>query len=149
MIKIDLGCGRRKPEGYLGFDCQALPGVDVVGNANERLPFEDNYADVVRAYDFLEHVNNDKRIHIMEEIWRILKPGGVLASFTPSTDGRGAFCDPTHYAYWNILSFRYFYDDQHRELYGIKCKFDVIDLYTTAKDPNEVCHVVANLRAVK
>lgn len=149
MIKIDLGCGSRKREGAIGFDCQALEGVDVVGDANEVLPFPDNYTDHIYAYDFLEHVNNDKRIHIMSEIWRILKHGGILESFTPSTDGRGAFMDPTHYSFWNQWSFLYYCDDAYRRLYDIKPKFDIIQLYTTPKTQMEICHVVAVLKAVK
>lgn len=149
-MKIDLGCGRRKrgPD-WVGFDCQALPGVDVVGDANEKLPFDDNCADEVAAFDFLEHVHNDKRIHIMTEIWRILKPGGVFISMTPSTDGRGAFQDPTHYAFWNINSFLYYTDDAHRALYGIVPKFETLFIRTTPMNSLQVCYVEAVLKAVK
>jgi glycosyltransferase involved in cell wall biosynthesis len=149
-MKIDLGCGSRKrgPD-WVGFDCQKLPGVDVVGDANERIPFEDNVADEVAAFDFLEHVHNDKRIHIMHEIWRILKPGGILTSFTPSTEGRGAFQDPTHYAFWNENSFLYYTDDAHRKLYSIVPKFDVVSIKTTPMNHLQVCYVEAVLRAVK
>lgn len=148
-MKIDLGCGRRKRSGYFGIDCQDLPGVNLVCDCNERIPLEDNFADEIVAHDFLEHVNNDRRIHIMSEIWRILKPGGTLESFTPSTDGRGAFQDPTHYSFWNENSFWYFCDDAHRELYGISAKFDAIHISTTPMNSNKICHVVATLKAVK
>lgn len=149
-ILLDLGCGRRKREGCIGFDCQALEGVDVVGDANEKLPFPDNYADHIYAYDFLEHINNDKRIHIMTEIWRVLKPNGILESFTPSTDGRGAYQDPTHFSFWNENSFHYYTIDIYRELYNIVPKFEVIQLYTTpCQPPQYICHVVAVLKALK
>ena len=148
-MRIDLGCGRRKREGFVGVDCQALDGVDVIADCNERLPFDDNVADEVCAFDFLEHLRNDRRIHIMNEIWRILKPGGLFHSATPSTDGRGAFQDPTHYSFWNENSFVYYTDDRARALYGIEAKFDVINLRTTAFDGSGVCHVIADLRAVK
>lgn len=148
-MNIDLGCGRRKKPGCIGFDCQALEGVDVVGDANLILPFEDNVADIVYAYDFLEHIQNDKRIHIMSEIWRILKPDGILDSSTPSTDGRGAFQDPTHYAFWNINSFMYYTKDDYRALYGIIPKFEPIVLYTTEMNEIGVCSVIAKLKAIK
>ncbi len=38
----------------------------------------------------------------MNEIWRICKPGATLDILVPSTDGRGAFQDPTHVSFWNI-----------------------------------------------
>lgn len=148
-MKIDLGCGRRKKPGFFGIDCQALEGVDLVCDCNDIIPLEDNVADEVNASDFLEHINNDKRIHIMSEIWRILKPGGIFISSTPSTDGRGAFQDPTHYAFWNQNSFYYYTDDSFRELYGIVPKFEVIELYTTPLNGQLICWVNAKLRAVK
>ena len=37
----------------------------------------------------------------MREIHRCLAPQGWLLSQTPSTDGRGAFQDPTHVPFWN------------------------------------------------
>lgn len=148
-MKIDLGCGRIKKEGFFGIDVQALEGVDLVADCNNPIPLEDNCADEIHAKDFLEHINNDKRIHIMTEIWRLLKPNGYLYSITPSTDGRGAFQDPTHFSFWNVNSFLYYTDDAHRRLYDIKCKFDVVELYTTPKNSLGVCYVVATLKAIK
>jgi len=148
-MKIDLGCGRRKADGYYGIDCQMLSGVDLVCDCNRVIPLPDNVACEVRAFDFLEHVRNDKRIHIMGEIWRILKPGGLFQSMTPSTDGRGAFQDPTHFSFWNQNSFWYFTDDAHRALYDIKPKFSIEHLYTTPIDSLGICYVMAGLRCVK
>jgi len=146
-MKIDLGCGRNKPVGYFGVDCQDFPGVDLVCDANEILPLQDNIADEVRAFDFLEHVRNDCRIHIMNEIWRILKPGGILISKTPSTDGRGAFQDPTHYSFWNEQSFLYYTNDTYRALYkSIVAKFEIISISTKESD---VIKVLATLKAIK
>lgn len=148
-MKIDLGCGRRKKEGFFGIDCQKLDGVDLVCDCNEIIPLPDNIATEVNASDFLEHINNDKRIHIISEIWRILKPDGLFYSFTPSTDGRGAFQDPTHYSFWNENSFWYFVYDNCRRLYDIKPKFEIISLSTTPLDKDNVCHVRAILKAIK
>lgn len=148
-MNIDLGCGRRKKIGYFGIDCQELDGVDLVCNCNNPIPLDDNIADEVNASDFLEHIDNHKRIHIISEIWRILKPGGLFVSFTPSTDGRGAFQDPTHYSFWNENSFRYYTCDLHRALYSIVPKFEVMNLHTTEKNFEDVCHVFAMLKAVK
>lgn len=148
-LKIDLGCGRRKKSGFFGIDCQELDGVDLVCDCNNIIPIEENVADEINAVDFLEHINNDKRIHIMSEVWRILKHGGVFTSITPSSDGRGAFQDPTHFSFWNQNSFWYYTDDAHRRLYDIKPKFEILELYTTELDAHKICHVVAKLRAIK
>ena len=148
-MKIDLGCGRFKKEGYFGIDVLRLPGVDLVCDCNQVIPLEDNIAEEINATDFLEHVNNDKRIHIMTEIWRLLKPGGIFTSRTPSTDGRGAFMDPTHYAFWNINSFLYYISNDFRTLYNIVPKFDVIELYDTPVNTEGIIWTCATLRAIK
>lgn len=148
-MKIDLGCGRHKRSDCFGIDCQPLDGVDLVCDCNERIPLDDNVADEIFASDFLEHVNNDKRIHIMTEIWRLLKPDGIFTSFTPSTDGRGAFQDPTHLAFWNENSFWYYTRDDYRRLYNIVPKFSVVSLYTTAMNDAKICWVHAVLKAIK
>jgi len=148
-MKIDLGCGRRKKEGYFGIDVQSLEGVDLVCDCNEIIPLPDSCAEEIHAVDFLEHLYNDKRIHIMNEAWRLLKHGGLFYSKTPSTDGRGAFQDPTHYSFWNQNSFRYYYDQPHRALYNIKANFQVVSLKTTPFDKDGVCYVEALLRCVK
>jgi SAM-dependent methyltransferase len=69
-------------------------------------PLGDNTVGVVRAHDALEHLKSP--ITTMKEIYRILAPGGMLLSNTPSTDGRGAFQDPTHVSFWNSNSFWYY-----------------------------------------
>lgn len=102
LPKIDLCGGFNKPKGYIGID---LKNADVVADLNKGIPFSDNSVGVVRAYDALEHLTDKRKI--MEEIHRVLVPGGLLLSQTPSTDGRGAWQDPTHVSFWNENSFWY------------------------------------------
>lgn len=75
------------------------------------------------AKDFLEHVPLGMTAFVVEEIWRVLEHDGMLQHMTPSTDGRGAFMDPTHLSFWNINSWLYWTDDRYRELYKTKAKF--------------------------
>ncbi len=63
---------------------------------------------VIRAWHILEHLHDKQKI--MAEIYRVLCHGGWLIAEVPSTDGRGAFQDPTHVSYWNENSFWYYYD---------------------------------------
>jgi hypothetical protein len=44
----------------------------------------------------------------MREIHRVLAHGGWAMIEVPSTDGRGAFQDPTHVSFWNEHSFWYY-----------------------------------------
>lgn len=102
LLALDLGARFNKTEGYQSVD---LLDADINADLSKKWPFKDNSVGVIRAFDFLEHIA-DKQ-HTMSEIYRVLAPGGCLLSFTPSTDGRGAFQDPTHYAYWNQNAFWY------------------------------------------
>jgi len=149
MLTLNLGCGYRKIENAVNIDSRAVVGPDLICDVTEGLPFSDDSVDQVFATDFLEHIKPDDVIGVIEEIYRVLKPNGFFFSLTPSTDGRGAFQDPTHRSFWNINSFIYYSDDEHRKLYGIKAKFrgTVKDILTN--DKMKIIHTKAELYAVK
>ena len=58
--------------------------------------------------DFLPKVQ--EKVSLFNEFYRLLHHGGLVEILTPSTDGRGAFQDPTHVAFDNENSFGYFTD---------------------------------------
>lgn len=47
-----------------------------------KLPFKDNYFDIVTCLDVIEHVKEDE--DYLEELYRVLSPGGYLVLFTPA-----------------------------------------------------------------
>lgn len=103
LMKIDLCGAFNKPAGYMSID---LEGADLVADLNKGIPLPDKSCGIVRAYDALEHLVDKQKT--MKEIHRVLSPGGMLISMTPSTDGRGAWQDPTHVSFWNENSFWYY-----------------------------------------
>lgn len=150
-LRIDLGCGINKPNGFVGVDLCSGLGVDIVADLSQRFPFEDNSVDEVRAHDIIEHL--PERIHTMNEIWRVCKPGAKVDIRVPSTDGRGAFQDPTHISFWNINSFLYYCNESPAYLelcrrYGFKGEFNAVHL-EHEESPDGVIHVIAQLRVVK
>ena len=147
-VKINLGSGNRPVDGFINIDIQERVNPDVVCDVVKGLPYEDSSVDEVRAHDFLEHIPMGKTIGVIEEIWRVLKPGGLFEHFTPSSDGRGAFCDPTHLSFWNILSWNYFAHDAHRDLYGIKAKFEVVELRDVLTG-EQIIHTFGRLHVIK
>jgi SAM-dependent methyltransferase len=151
MMQINLGCGQRLLREHINIDIRPGAGVELVADGLH-LPFPDDSLDAVRAFDFLEHVPNDKRIAIIEEIWRVLHHDGVFEHLTPSTDGRGAFQDPTHYSFWCINSWFYFCPIliSGRKHYGIKAEFmpsKLDDIVTDAE--NRVIHTYGLMTAIK
>jgi O-antigen biosynthesis protein len=137
-------------EGYVNIDIRPECKPDLVADLSCGLPFfRDDSVEKVAAVDFLEHVPIGRVVPLIEEIYRVLKSGGVFESMTPSTDGRGAFQDPTHVSFWNMNSWIYYSDDAYRALYGIRAKFrgTVRDLITDER--MNVIHTHAILEAVK
>jgi SAM-dependent methyltransferase len=148
-MKLNLGCGHRKLKGYENIDDRKEVKPDKVLDVTEGLPYKKNSVEVVRAYDFLEHVPPDKVIFVMEEIYRVLKPGGTLEHFTPTTDGRGAFQDPTHRSFWNINTWLYFMNDEYRALYSITAKFEGENRDVMTDPHRRIMHTHGVLHAVK
>lgn len=152
LVRLDIGCGRSKPAGFIGVDVVAAPGVDVVADLTRRFPFATSSVDYVRAYDVVEHLPD--RIHTMNEIWRICKPGAMVEIRVPSTDGRGAFQDPTHISFWNINSFYYYAVESFSYLqlcqsYGFRGAFHLVSLENLTEDGEDIVHVKAFLQVVK
>src|SRR5690606_7638272 len=149
----DLGGVHNKPQGYLSIDRH--PGADVQIDVLQGLPFEDSSVGILRAYDFLEHIPGGMSVvHFMNECWRVLAPGGWLLTATPSTDGRGAFQDPTHVSFWNANSFWYYTQQQHKKYVPeINCKFQLtrVDNYFPSDfcAKNSIPYVAADLWALK
>lgn len=54
------------------------------GDAVHALPFEDNTFDKVVAADFIEHITAVQKESLLDELVRVLKPGGRMVIFTPN-----------------------------------------------------------------
>ena len=141
---LDLGCGLN-PRNPLNAD--EVFGIDIRDNVSENIkrsdlaiepiPFPDNFFDVVSAYDFIEHIprliyNPNRRlcfIELMNEVWRVLKPGGIFFSQTPAFPREVTFRDPTHENIITEKTFPMYFDDQHclARKYGFTGAFEIIE----------------------
>ena len=127
--RLNLGCSDRAIPGFLGVDICEGPATDVVADLRERWPWDENTVDEIIAHDVIEHLYN--KIHTMNEIYRVLRPGARVEICVPTTDGPGAFQDPTHVSFWNRRSFLYFeagniYRERFAKAYGIQARFKVV-----------------------
>lgn len=113
MSELLIGCGndRRKkvrieavPEEWtelVTLDIDPSTKPDVVHDLNVLpYPFADNQFGEIHAYEVLEHCGRqgDWRFFLDQfaELWRILKPGGLLFATCPMWDGPWAWADPGH-----------------------------------------------------
>jgi len=151
LLALDLGAAHNPAPGYLTIDMHSP--ADYIGDIFEVLEtFEDNSVGVIRAVDFLEHIPD--KIRLWNEMYRVLAHGGMVLSLTPSTDGRGAYQDPTHNSFYNQNSFWYFADENYRKYVPeLKMDFQISFLSTYFPSEwhknNDIPYVNANLIAIK
>lgn len=126
-IMLNLGSGGANMAGYVNIDNRAECKPDICCDIIEGLPFADSSVDLVRAKDFLEHIPAGASVlKVINEIWRVLKDGGVFNSSTPDCEfGMAAFQDPFHVSFWCENSWDYYSRDDFRAMYGIKAKFRI------------------------
>ncbi len=107
---FDLGSGAHKTRDAFAIDAVRLPGVDLVHDLESRpYPLPDHCADQVVLNHVLEHFADP--LPVMEEVWRIARPGGRVRIRTPHYSGIYAWKDPTHRRAFTSESFGYFGDN--------------------------------------
>lgn len=129
LMKLNLGCCDAAIPGFVNVDIVAGPGVDQVADLSMAWPWPDNSVEHVRAWDIIEHLPD--KIRTMNEMYRVLAPGGRAEIVVPTTDGTGAFQDPTHVSFWNRRSFLYYeagnpYRERFARSYGITARFRTV-----------------------
>jgi glycosyltransferase involved in cell wall biosynthesis len=132
LLKIDLCGGFNPPHGYKSVD---LKDADIIHDLNKPWPFKDGEVGLIRAHDALEHLKDP--IHTMKEAHRCLAPLGWFLTMTPSTDGRGAFQDPTHISFWNSNSFWYYTRAETAKYIGTPVRFQLNRIKNYF--PNQFC----------
>jgi hypothetical protein len=107
-MKIDLGCGPNKKEGFVGVDVINFPGVDVVLDAGKQpWPWENDSVEEIHSSHFIEHLDADERVHCVNEMYRVLKTGAKATIIVPHWASSRAYGDLTHK--WPPVSEFWFY----------------------------------------
>ncbi len=106
MIKLNLGCGSVRPEGWINTDSSLnanIQKIPFIGkriarifnpvsyssnnfeymNLNKRWNYEDNSVDIVYASHLFEHLTLKSADLFIKEAYRCLKPNGVIRIIVP------------------------------------------------------------------
>lgn len=130
MTILDIGCGNR-PEHWI----PDSDGLDICDFGQKYIlnlehiapwPIKDDTYDNVVANHILEHiVSADAFIHILNEIWRVTKSGGLFRGAAPRWDSPNFTRDPTHCRMISEHTFDGFLQNSHIHFndYGILCAF--------------------------
>jgi len=179
-LRLNLGAADRVIEGFTSVDI--VPPADIICDLEGPWPWPDSSVLEVRAHDVFEHIGDisaipshaptygvyglenrlrhvSGRIHCLNELHRVLSPGGTALVEVPSAaHGVGFITDPTHKTPWCLSLFKYFEAGTfaHSRLskaYGITAAFRVLNLQeieVSGEDPRErVWKIMATLEAVK
>lgn len=111
LIKVNLGCGPNPPSGWVNVDGsfnalltkykfirKVLFFIGMISkkslniawnksvvymNLNKRFKFKDSSIDIIYTSHLLEHIQKDRVDNFLNEIKRVLKPGGILRIVVP------------------------------------------------------------------
>lgn len=144
LLKLELGGRMNAKPGYTTVD---LKEADIIHDLNTPWPWADSSVGCIRAMDVLEHLVDP--LFTMKELYRVLAPAGWAFIRVPSTDGRGAFQDPTHCSFWNENSFHYYTKECKAKYIDTPVRFQSSRLYTTELDQEKVCWTIAHLVSMK
>ena len=96
MLKINLGSGYKRYEGFVNVDGDKNCYPDYLVNLEkDNLPFEDNSVSEVKAHHILEHIG-EGYFHLLQEIYRVCENGAIIDIEVPHPLHETFMNDPTH-----------------------------------------------------
>lgn len=134
-IKLDIGCGKNKKQGFIGVDQYQMEGVDKVMDVRKKWPWKNDSVSEVHCSHFIEHLTANERVHFLNELYRVMKKGSKCTLIAPHWASNRAYGDPTHQ--WPPISEMFFYylskewratqaphTDKKFNKYGYNCDFE-------------------------
>ena len=145
LLKVDIGGGLFAYPGYTTIDQRET--ADITCDLNDGIPLPDNSVGVLNASHVIEHLRDP--VKTMSEIHRVLCDGGWAFIDVPSTDGRGAWQDPTHVSFWNENSFWYYTRRQQAQFIdNTTIRFQAFRLETLFESEWDKQHNIPVVKAV-
>lgn len=133
MIKVNIGCGENKIDGFINIDKREVCNPDILCEiGNESIDMDDSCVDYIWSHNSFEHFDNF--ISVVEELARISKNGAIWDVSTPyCTSTKYNLVNPYHVnPFFSEDTFRFWDDIYKREQPSFKLKqLDVEFVYNT------------------
>ena len=84
--RLNWGCGEWAEDGWINSDVKDSPGIDVVADIREGLPIDSDSIDYAVSIHAMPEIPYTELVPTLEELRRVLKPGGVLRLALPDLD---------------------------------------------------------------
>lgn len=134
-LKLNIGCGKIHFDGYVNIDISEDCKPDKVLDIREGLGmYKDDSVDEIIANGVLEMIlPNEEFLFVLNELWRVIRPNGIIKGQVPSIDPRVLMLDPFDRRWFQVGTFNYWNYKEHswREFgtqYGFK-PWDVQECY--------------------
>lgn len=75
-MKLDIGCGKNKRQGFIGLDINPDSNADIIASATN-LPIGDAEASEINCSHLVEHLYPDEARQFFKEVFRVLAAGGI------------------------------------------------------------------------
>ena len=122
-MKLNIGCGNKRVEGYQGIDKYKCDAADYICDIeNEKLPFEENTVTDIILDNVIEHIYDIPKV--INELIRVSQKGASIKIITPHFSSLSSWIDPTHIHHLSYFSFDHFEKNSatHYVGKGIKIK---------------------------
>lgn len=111
-IRLELGPGKFGPQitdmVKIGLNPSADPGCEIYWNLENGIPLPDGSVIYCHSNQVIEHLKRDRFIGFMNDLFRVMVPGGKVLHCTPHFLSPFAAGDPTHCNLITEATFLYF-----------------------------------------
>ncbi len=100
-VRLNVGCGAHELwDGWVNVDVVAYTAAVVVCDVRDLAALGEvcdvDSVDVLRCSHLLEHFDGHEQLRVMENLWRVAKPGAMFECIVPYGQSRHFWRDPDH-----------------------------------------------------
>lgn len=97
---LNIGCGRRYHRDWTNIDLESFDDQVAQHDITQGLPYDDSQFDAVYHSHVLEHLDPKDGEDLLEECYRVLKPGGILRVVVPNLEQIATLYLKYHHSAW-------------------------------------------------